>query len=170
MGSQRVWHDWVTFTFLGFPDGSDSKVSACNVGDPDLIPGSGRSPGEGNGNPLQYCCLENPMEGRSLVGYSPWVRKESDMTERLHFHFIYWRSISNINCTIEIIASLRVQSNYWLLSLRYKDVFSSRVDGDFTEPATFYHWIPIRNNDTTCQEAVWRLSGEAAWALGYEQR
>ena len=39
---------------------------------------SGRSPGEGNGNPLQYSCLENPMEGRSLVGYSPWGRKESD--------------------------------------------------------------------------------------------
>ena len=43
-------------------------------------------PGEGNGNPLQYSCLENPMDGRrSLVGYSPQGRKESDMTERLHF-------------------------------------------------------------------------------------
>ena len=39
------------------------KASACNAGDPGLIPGSGRSPGEGNGNPLQYSCLENPMEG-----------------------------------------------------------------------------------------------------------
>ena len=46
----------------GFPGGSDCKESACNAGDPDLIPGSGRSPGEGNGNPLQYPCLENPME------------------------------------------------------------------------------------------------------------
>ena len=44
------------------PGGSDSKASAYNVGDPDLIPGWGRSPGEGNGNPLQYCCLENPMD------------------------------------------------------------------------------------------------------------
>ena len=42
--------------------GSDGKVSACNVGDPGQIPGSGRSPGEGNGNPLQYSCLENPMD------------------------------------------------------------------------------------------------------------
>ena len=49
----------------GFPGGSDIKASACNVGDPGLIPGSGRSPGEGNGNPLQYSCLENPMEGRT---------------------------------------------------------------------------------------------------------
>ena len=46
----------------GFPDGSDSKESACNAGDPGLIPGLGRSPGEGNGNPLQYSCLENPMD------------------------------------------------------------------------------------------------------------
>ena len=47
----------------GFPGGSDSKASACNAGDLGLIPGLGRSPGEGNGNPLQYSCLENPMDG-----------------------------------------------------------------------------------------------------------
>ena len=47
---------------LIFPDGSEVKVSASNVGDPGLIPGSGRSPGERNGNPLQYYCLENPMD------------------------------------------------------------------------------------------------------------
>ena len=45
-----------------YPGGSDSKVSVYNVGDPGLIPGSGRSPGDGNGNPLQYYCLENPMD------------------------------------------------------------------------------------------------------------
>ena len=47
----------------GFPGGSEVKTSASNVGDPGLIPGSGRSPGEGNGNPFQYSCLENPMDG-----------------------------------------------------------------------------------------------------------
>ena len=47
----------------GFPGGSDGKASACNVGDPGSIPGLGRSPGEGNGNPLQHSCLENPMDG-----------------------------------------------------------------------------------------------------------
>ena len=47
---------------LHFPGGSDGKVSAYNVGDPGLIPGLGRSPGEGNGNPLQYSHLENPMD------------------------------------------------------------------------------------------------------------
>ena len=46
-----------------FPGGSEVKVSAWNAGDAGSIPGSGRSPGEGNGNPLQYSCLENPMEG-----------------------------------------------------------------------------------------------------------
>ena len=47
---------------MDFPGGSNGKVSAYNVGDPGSIPGSGRSPGEGNGNPLQYSCLENPMD------------------------------------------------------------------------------------------------------------
>ena len=46
-----------------FPGASEVKASACNVGDLGSIPGSGRSPGEGNGNPLQYSCLENPMDG-----------------------------------------------------------------------------------------------------------
>ena len=48
---------------LDFPAGSDGKASAYNAGDPDSIPGLGRSPGEGNGNALQYSCLENPMDG-----------------------------------------------------------------------------------------------------------
>ena len=47
---------------LGFPNGSDGKESACSTGDLGLIPGLGRSPGEGNGNPLQYSCLENSMD------------------------------------------------------------------------------------------------------------
>ena len=45
-----------------FPGDSNGKESACNAGDPDLIPGLGRFPGEGNGNPLQYCCLKNPVD------------------------------------------------------------------------------------------------------------
>ena len=58
----------------GFPDSSVGKESTCNVGDPSLIPGLGRSPGEGKGYPLQYSGLENSMD-------SPWGHKESDMTE-----------------------------------------------------------------------------------------
>ena len=67
----------------GFCGGSDGKESACNAEDLDSIPGLGRSPGEGNGNPLQYSCLAKSHEQGSLVGYSPWGRKESDTAERL---------------------------------------------------------------------------------------
>ena len=52
---------------MGFPGGSDGKESACTTGDPGLIPGSGRSPGEGNGNPPQYSCLENSMDRGQIV-------------------------------------------------------------------------------------------------------
>ena len=68
MGAQ-VFFEIVIFSpsyllsFSDFPCGSDGKASACNAGDPGSIPGLGRSLGEGNGNPLQYSCLENPMGG-----------------------------------------------------------------------------------------------------------
>ena len=79
-----------TFPVIDFPVGSDGKVSAYSVGDPGSISGLGRSSGEGNGNPLQYSCLENPMMeepgGIQSMG-SQRVRghKESDTTGRLHF-------------------------------------------------------------------------------------
>ena len=65
---------WV---FLGGSDGKESAYSAWDLGS---IPGLGRSPGEGNGNLLQYSCLKNPMD---LGGYHPWGLKESDTTEQL---------------------------------------------------------------------------------------
>ena len=68
---------------MGFPGGSDSKESACNAGYLGSVPGLGRSPGEGQGNPLQCSCLKNPHGQRSLVSYSPWCHKEWDMIERL---------------------------------------------------------------------------------------
>ena len=66
------------------PGGSEVKASASNVGDPGSIPGLGRSPGEGNGNPLQYSCLGNPMD-RGAWWATVQSRKESDTTEQLHF-------------------------------------------------------------------------------------
>ena len=65
----------------GFPGDSDGKESACNAGDSGLIPGSGRSPGEGHGNQPQYSYLEHPHGQKSLASYSPWGREESDTTE-----------------------------------------------------------------------------------------
>ena len=71
---------------LGFPGGSEGKASVYNAGDLGSIPGLGRFPGEGNGNPLQYSCPENPMDGVAWCRLlCPWGRKESDTTERLHF-------------------------------------------------------------------------------------
>ena len=83
MGSQRVGHNWVTElnwteptpVFLDFPCGSAGKESSCNEGDLGLIPGLGRSPGEGKGYPLQYSGMENSMD------------KVSGMTEWLSLHF-----------------------------------------------------------------------------------
>ena len=53
------------------------------------MPGLGKSPGGGHGDPLQYSCLESPHGQRNLVGYSPWGHKESDMTERLSIFFLH---------------------------------------------------------------------------------
>ena len=58
----QVWKSTVFNKNMGFPGGSDGKESACNVGDLGSIPELGRSPGGGHGNPLQYSCLENPMD------------------------------------------------------------------------------------------------------------
>ena len=68
---------------MGFSGGLDSKESARNAGDLGSIPGLERSPGGKYSNPPQYSCLENPHGQGSLVGYSPWGRKESNVTERL---------------------------------------------------------------------------------------
>ena len=69
---------------LGFTGGSAGKESVCNAGDLGLIPGLGRPPGEGNGNPLQYSCLENPMDSGTWRATVHGVAKESDTTEHAH--------------------------------------------------------------------------------------
>ena len=70
---------------MGFPGGSEGKESTCNVGGLSLIPGSGRSPGEENGNPLQCSCLENPIGGRGAWQATVHGVAEMDMTEQFHF-------------------------------------------------------------------------------------
>ena len=66
---------------MGFLGGSVIKNLPANAGDIGSIPGLGRCPGGGNGKPLQYACLGNPMDRRAWQGYSPWGCKESDKTE-----------------------------------------------------------------------------------------
>ena len=79
MGLRLLWRE-----FLG---GSDGKASTCDAGDMGSIPGSGRSPGEGNGNPLQYACLENSMDGgawwATVHGVAKSQTRVSDFTHSL---------------------------------------------------------------------------------------
>ena len=79
---------------MGFLGGSDGKESACIVDDLSSIPGLGRSPGGGHGNPLQYSCLKNLRGQRSLAGYSLRGRKESDTTEQLTLSLSYYTMIN----------------------------------------------------------------------------
>ena len=72
----------------GFPAGSDSKESACNAGDLGLIPGLGRSPGGGHGNPRQYYCLENPMDRGAWRATVHGVAKS--WTQLSDFHVNIW--------------------------------------------------------------------------------
>ena len=71
----------------GFPGGSDGKESSCNAGDLGSIPGSGRSPGEGNGYPLQYSCLENSMYMGAQWAIVHGVAKSQTQLSNWHFHF-----------------------------------------------------------------------------------
>ena len=85
-------NSWCPVSHLGFPGGSDGKESACNTGDPGSVPGSGRSPGEGSGSPLQYSCLENPMEWgaqRSIVHGVAKSRTQLSASTFIHFHTLH---------------------------------------------------------------------------------
>ena len=92
--------------YWGFPGGSDGKKSTCNVRDPGSIPGSGRSPREGNDNPLQYSCLENPMDR------GPWwptvhgVAKSRTRLSDFTFHLATnTHTCLFLNCSLNIYAS-----------------------------------------------------------------
>ena len=86
---KRLKRNWL-LTHSDFPGGSDGKASAYNAGDPGSIPGLGRSPGEGNGTPLQYSCLENPMDTGAWLatvhGVTESRTRLSDFTFTSHFH------------------------------------------------------------------------------------
>ena len=77
-----------------FPGGSDGKASACNMGDLGSIPGLGRSPGEGNGNPLQYSCLENPRDGGTWKATVHGVAKSQTWLSNFTSLHLMWRADS----------------------------------------------------------------------------
>ena len=72
---------------MGFPGGSNGKESTCNAGDPGSIPGLGRSPGGGNGNPLQYSCLGNPKDRGAWWATAYGVAKSQTQLIEFYFHF-----------------------------------------------------------------------------------
>ena len=107
------------FCVKALPNGSNGKKSTCNsgaIGDWGSIPGLGRSPGEANGNPLQYSCLGNPMDRGgwpATVHYSPKVHKELGTTEWLSMHSVLKRTevLNNKNILINIKCMLLSERN-----------------------------------------------------------
>ena len=89
-------HFWRANCPVGFPGGSDGKESACNAGDPGSIPGSGRSPGEGNGYPLQYSYLENPWT-EEFGGLQSIGSQRMGMTDQLTLSLSKWLSGSHFS-------------------------------------------------------------------------
>ena len=103
--------------FMGFPGGSEGKVSACNAGNLGSIPASGRSPGEGNGNPLQYSCLENSMDRgawwATVHGVAKSQTRLSDFTFtfqgyiQFHLPIDFFHFLPNIHLDFLISVGLR---------------------------------------------------------------
>ena len=99
-----MWETWIwslgwddplekgksTHSSMSFPCGSDGKESACNAGDLDSIPGSGRSPGEGNGNPFEYSCLENPVGRGAWQSIVHGVAKTQTRLRNFHFTSLHF--------------------------------------------------------------------------------
>ena len=103
----QVFLDFLTFAFQGFPGGSQVKASASNVGDLGSIPGSGRSPGEGNGNPLQYSCLENPMDREARQATVHGVAKSR--TRLSNFTFPYNEKDIFFGCQFQKVLSVFIE-------------------------------------------------------------
>ena len=108
-----------------------AKNPPANAGDTGLIPGSGRSRGGGNGNPLQYSCLENSMDRGACRGYSPWGDKELDTNERLsrsqcqgmHMHAKHPRK-AEVSLAVDQADFLDVWGHYEIISTDYKSLKS----------------------------------------------
>ena len=132
--------------------GSDSKASVYNVGDPGSIPGLGRSPGEGNGNPLQDYCLQNPMDRGAWQATVHRVA-ELDTTERLHFHFLVEKMRETEKQTGRVAESLGT------LVIAHLKLKSPNVC--FSDPLNFNRqrkiFIPISLNMATFQIFLYLL-------------
>ena len=145
--SRTLPHSTKSRVYLSSPWGSDGKASACNAGDLGSILMSGRSPGEGNGNPLQYSCLENPMDGRAWQATVHGVTKSlTRLSMETH--------ILSLNQSVHVTAlTNRIQRKEYYM--RQKDTTSS---GAFCLRG--WHW----GNQPRChEEAQTSLPGETTW-------
>ena len=101
----------------GFPESSDGKESACNAGDLGLISGSGRPPGEGNVNPLQYSCLENSTDRGTWQ--ITWGHKESDTTEWRILRGWHLNTSLPINFQVKFRSGKKANSNIFLMCIHF---------------------------------------------------
>ena len=122
---------------MGFPGGSVVNNLLANAGDAGLILGSGRSPGGGHGNPLQYSCLANSHGQRSLVGYSSWGCKELDMTKWLRTaqHSSWEGTLGTGETTKSTFHFLVETYRPWVFMSQFSSVqFSRSVMSDSLQP------------------------------------
>ena len=147
-------------TVLSYPRSLDGKESTFSAGDPGLIPVSGGSPREGNGNPLQYSCLENSMD-------RPWGCKELDTTEQLtHTHTKYWIFSFSVSPSNEY-SGLIVFVLTGLISLLSKE-FSSLLQHHSSEQSIIWHSVfftvqlshPYVTTGKTIALTIWRMAWE----------
>ena len=107
---------------MGFPGDSDGKESACNTGDPGSIPGSGKSPGEGNDNPLQYSCLENSMDRGAWWAVVLGVTK--NRTRLSDFHFLSKKSLPDLE-------SQRCSYVFFVRFYNFRSIFKLKIQVKF---------------------------------------
>ena len=116
--------------FLGFPAGSNGKESACNAGDPGSIPGLWRSPGEGNGYPLRYSCLGNPMDRGAWLVTAWWISFLRVLTIVIEFILIHNWDVS--------VCFFKICTHIWKLEPKpcslYKVIFISLL-------SWYFYWI-----------------------------
>ena len=129
---------------MGLPGVSGDKESACNVGDPSSIPGSERSPGEGNGNPLQYSCLENPMDRgvwqdivHEVSKSQTWLSNNNATTLMKTCLFsIFYLFVQSL------ISQYRLMDMYLILYVTYSICFATEIVSAFTT-GNYLRLVPV---------------------------
>ena len=96
---------WIYIILMGFPGGWDSKEFACNAGDLGSITGLGKSPGEENGHPLQYFCLENPMDRGAWWSTVHWVTKIRTQMNDKHNHSKAWKLLLDLTSPLNLLTN-----------------------------------------------------------------